>query len=158
MGDLKWRPTRIFTLHACFLFIFPSLSITLSVFFFHFTHKVVSIWFLIVYHVAMVQLLFLISVGSWWYFLPATRAEGGTGWVQLPMLAHPTCTHWPRPLSAAFRGSVKGELVELPSICSACLSNNSYCTSVCLRSKITVGCWLVVCWGKLFNENKSFDF
>ena len=50
-----------------------------------------------VYRVAVVQLLVLISVGSWWYFLPGTRAEGGTGWALLPVLAHPTCTHWPRP-------------------------------------------------------------
>lgn len=100
----------------------------------------------IVYHVAVVQLLVLISVGSWWYFLPATRAEGGTGWMLLPVLAHPTCTHWPQPLSTAVRGSVKGELVKLPSIWSACLFNNSNCTCVCLRSKIAAWCWQVVSW------------
>ncbi len=33
----------------------------------------------IIDHVATVQRLVLISVGSWWYFLPGTRAEGGTG-------------------------------------------------------------------------------
>lgn len=42
---------------------------------------------------ATVQLLVLISVGSCRYFLPATRAEGGTGWVLFPVLAHPACTH-----------------------------------------------------------------
>ncbi|KAK2830544.1 hypothetical protein Q5P01_018475 [Channa striata] len=31
------------------------------------------------YHVAVAQPLVLIGAGSWWYFLSATRAEGGTG-------------------------------------------------------------------------------
>lgn len=38
-----------------------------------------------------------------------------------------------------------GGVVKLPLIYAACfLANNSYCTSVCLRSKPAVCCWLAV--------------
>lgn len=102
----------------------------------------------IIYHVAAVQRLVLISVGSWWYFLPGTRVEGGTGWVLLPELAHPTCTHWPQPLcTTAVTGSVKGEF-KLPPIHSLCFKLMVH-TSVCLDQR------LVVCWGQLICN--SFD-
>lgn len=40
-------------------------------------------------HMAAAQHLALICVGSRPCFLPGTRAEGGTGWVLFPALAHP---------------------------------------------------------------------
>lgn len=61
------------------------------------------------------QPLALISVGSWWYFLSETRAEGGTGWLQLPALAHPWCT--PR-LWTLWMCCSKGSVAERPVLAS----------------------------------------
>lgn len=85
---------------------FPiSTNLSFSLLFFSLFHSHINTEYMVlsgsVYHMAMVQLLVFISVGSWWYFLPVTRAESGTGWVLLPGLAHPTCTHWPQPLCSA---------------------------------------------------------
>lgn len=65
-------------------------------------------------HAATAQLPVLISVGSRWCFLPATRAEGGTGRVLLPVLAHPTCcTHWPQPASSCRQRECWGSRVYI---------------------------------------------
>lgn len=79
---------------------------------------------------ATAQLLVLISVGSCWYFLPATRAEGGTGWVLFPVLAHPACTHQEPHPPHTQRKHCSGYTV----LYDGCFQVAFY-VAVCLRSK-----------------------